>query len=103
MGLEKLGHLAMPEFAIQFTPCHPKLPAYLAIIGRRLDGFVRLEQLRLVYQIDVLALEAGPLLGLLVVYRIDEAVPVLFIDEVLVGAVVEARITGFLAELDMLH
>jgi len=56
-----------------------------------------LEQLRLVDEVDVLALEARPLLRLLVVDRVDEAVPVLLVDEVLVGPVVEARITRLLA------
>src|SRR5574337_654079 len=63
----------------------------------------RLEQLRLVDQVDVLALEAGPLPRLAIVDRVDEAVPVLLVDEVLVGAVVEARVARFLAELDVLH
>src|SRR6266487_4274664 len=63
----------------------------------------RLEELRLVDQVDVLALEARPLLARLVVDRVDEAMPVLFVDEVLVGPIVEARIAGFLAELDVLH
>ena len=53
----------------------------------------RFEQLGFIDQVDVFALEAGPLPGLLVVDGVDEAMPVLFIDKVLVGAVVEARIT----------
>ena len=62
-----------------------------------------LEQLGLVDQIDVLALEASPLLGLLVVDRVHETVPILLIDEVLVGAIVEARVAALFAELDVLH
>src|SRR5512139_534712 len=62
-----------------------------------------LEQLGLVDQVHVGALEAVPLFGVLVVHRVHEAVPVLLVDEVLVGAVVEAGITALLTELDVLH
>ncbi len=70
------------------TPCGAR-PRVLYALG--LSGLVGrgLEQLGLVHQVDVLALEAGPLLGVLVVDGIDEAMPVLLIDKVLVGAVVE--------------
>src|SRR3569623_1357930 len=62
-----------------------------------------LEQLGLVDQIHVGALEAVPLFGVLVVDRVHEAVPVFLIDKVLVHAVVEAGVTAFFAELDVLH
>src|SRR6266496_1998935 len=52
----------------------------------------RLEQLRLVDEVDVLALEARPLPAVPVVHGIDEAMPVFLVDEVLVRAVIEARI-----------
>ena len=53
-----------------------------------------LEQLALVHQVDVSTLEAGPLLRVLVVDGVHEALPVLLVDEVLVGAVVEAGVTA---------
>ena len=62
-----------------------------------------LEQLGLIHQIDVGALEACPGLGALVIDGVDEAVPVFLIDKILVHAVVEARITGLLTELNVLH
>src|SRR5574340_1377821 len=62
-----------------------------------------LEQLGLVDQIHVGALEAVPLFGVLVVDRVHEAMPILLIDKVLVHAVVEAGVTAFFTELDVLH
>jgi hypothetical protein len=54
---------------------------------------VLLEQLGLVDQINMGALEAGPLLSFFVIHRVNKTLPVLLIDKVLVHAVVETRVT----------
>src|ERR1035437_876108 len=86
------------------TPCGARPLLLYSTKGERALVWRRsFEELGFVQQINVLTLEASPLLGVLVVDRIDEAMPVLFIDKVLVGAIVETGITAFFAELDVLH
>ena len=62
-----------------------------------------LEELGLIDQIDMCTLEALVGLGLFVVDGVNEALPVLLVDEVLIHAVVETRITRLLTELDVFH
>ncbi len=70
-----------------------KKPGHLAVAGLLLKRCNLLEQLGLVDEINVCTLEACPLLALFVIDRVHKALPVLFVNEVLIHAVVETGIT----------
>src|SRR3990172_7593095 len=67
------------------------------------DPFIYCITTELLDQLHVRDFLEIPLLGVSVVFRVHEHLPVLVVHEVVVRAVVVARVTGFLAELDVLH